>query len=150
MSDVLSDEPLRLARDERRELVTKLADEGMSTRAIAPIVGAGHVTVARDLSTVSNETVEAPSEPACAHPATVVRVTTGLDAAECAALEQDGRRTVDRMNPDRKPALPEGMAVEEVVVHLGITLDALQQRVDDLSALVDDLTDRIDALETNA
>lgn len=61
LSDVLSDEPLRLARDERRELVGKLADEGMSTRAIAPIVGAGHVTVARDLATVSNETVDSPT-----------------------------------------------------------------------------------------
>ncbi len=60
LSDVLSDEPLRLARDERRELVGKLADEGMSTRSIAPIVGVDHVTVARDIessSTVSNATV---------------------------------------------------------------------------------------------
>ena len=36
----------RLARDERRELVGRLADEGMSTRAIAPIVGAGEVNLA--------------------------------------------------------------------------------------------------------
>ena len=43
-------EPLRLARDERRELVGRLADEGMSTRAIAPIVGVGQSTVSDDLA----------------------------------------------------------------------------------------------------
>lgn len=68
LSDVLSDEPLRLARDERRELVTRLADEGMSTRAIAPIVGVSKSQVASDLEpTVQNWTVETP------------RKTEGLD-----------------------------------------------------------------------
>ena len=57
LSDVLGEEPLRLARDDRRELVTALAAEGMSTRAIAPIVGASHQTVANDLeSPVKNLT----------------------------------------------------------------------------------------------
>lgn len=70
LSDVLSDEPLRLAREDRRELVTHLADQGMSTRAIAPIVGAHHTTVAADLSTVGNPTVD--ERP-------VVRETEGLD-----------------------------------------------------------------------
>lgn len=58
LSDVLSDEPLRLARDERREIVSALAAEGMSTRAIAPIVGASKTQVADDLSSVRNRTVE--------------------------------------------------------------------------------------------
>ncbi|WP_230846277.1 Bro-N domain-containing protein, partial [Propionibacterium freudenreichii] len=41
--------------------VTYLAGEGMSTRAIAPVVGAGHATVGRDAqATVPNETVEQP------------------------------------------------------------------------------------------
>ncbi len=72
LSDVLSDEPLRLARDERRELVGKLADEGMSTRAIAPIVGAHHSTIAADLDrTVGNPTVD-PTP-------TTVRTTEGRD-----------------------------------------------------------------------
>lgn len=39
-SDALGSEPMRLGCDERRELVDYLAGEGMSTRAIAPIVGA--------------------------------------------------------------------------------------------------------------
>ena len=52
--------PLNLDRHERRELVGYLSAEGLSTRAIAPIVGASHKTVARDLSTVSTDTVDAP------------------------------------------------------------------------------------------
>lgn len=50
VSALFSDTPLmRLSREERRELVSELADEGMSTRAIAPIVGASPRTVAYDL-----------------------------------------------------------------------------------------------------
>lgn len=40
----------RLDREPRRELVTTLADSGMSTRAIAPIVGVSQRTAARDMS----------------------------------------------------------------------------------------------------
>jgi len=49
LSDVLGDEPLRLARDDRREMVAVLSAEGMSTRAIAPIVGTTHKTIVKDL-----------------------------------------------------------------------------------------------------
>src|SRR5690606_14318130 len=41
---------MQLTRDQRRELVSELADEGMSTRAIAPIVGASVATVKRDVA----------------------------------------------------------------------------------------------------
>ncbi len=61
LAEVLGDEPLRLARDDRQEMVKVLSAEGMSTRAIAPIVGANHNTVARDLIGVSNETPEPPA-----------------------------------------------------------------------------------------
>lgn len=59
MADVFADAPLRLERDARQELVSELAAQGMSTRAIAPIVGAGYATVSRDIkaATVSCETV---------------------------------------------------------------------------------------------
>lgn len=47
---VCSDTPLmRLSRDERRVIVADLAEQGMSTRAIAPVVGVHHDTVARDV-----------------------------------------------------------------------------------------------------
>lgn len=45
----------RLAAAERRPVVEILADTGMSTRAIAPIVGASRATVARDLVQVSHD-----------------------------------------------------------------------------------------------
>lgn len=47
---VCSDTPLmRLSRDERRVIVADLAEQGMSTRAIAPVVGVHHDTVASDV-----------------------------------------------------------------------------------------------------
>lgn len=58
LAEVMGEEPLRLARDERKEVVQLLSAEGMSTRAIAPIVGASQKTVARDIATESNDSVE--------------------------------------------------------------------------------------------
>lgn len=40
---------LRLEKDLRREFVKELSSEGMSTRAIAPIVGVNRKTVERDV-----------------------------------------------------------------------------------------------------
>ena len=65
-------EPLRLARDERRELVGRLADEGMSTRAIAPIVGVDKDTVRRDLISTGANTPVDDAKP-------TVRTTEGRD-----------------------------------------------------------------------
>ena len=60
---VCSDTPLvRLTRDERREVVSWLAGQGMSTRAIAPVVGADHVTVSPDLS--ARDADASPASPA--------------------------------------------------------------------------------------
>lgn len=56
LSEVMGENPMRLERDQRRDVVAWLAGEGMSTRAIAPIVGANFNTVARDLRGVSNDT----------------------------------------------------------------------------------------------
>jgi hypothetical protein len=49
LAEVLGEEPMRLARDERQDMVRALSAEGMSTRAIAPIVGASQKTVDRDI-----------------------------------------------------------------------------------------------------
>jgi transposase-like protein len=49
LADTLADEPMRLGREERQELVGYLSGEGLSTRAIAPIVGVDKDTVRRDV-----------------------------------------------------------------------------------------------------
>lgn len=49
LAATLGKEPLRLGREERQQLVGYLAGEGMSTRAIAPIVGVNQSNVARDI-----------------------------------------------------------------------------------------------------
>lgn len=54
LSEVLGEEPMRLARAERQDMVRMLSDEGMSTRAIAPIVGASQRTVADDVSKIAH------------------------------------------------------------------------------------------------
>lgn len=49
ISDVFGEQPLRLEKDLRREFVKELSSEGMSTRAIAPIVGVTDRTVRYDV-----------------------------------------------------------------------------------------------------
>lgn len=61
LSSTLGASPMRLDREQRRELVAYLAGEGMSTRAIAPIVGVGDSTVQRDLATAPSGAVARPS-----------------------------------------------------------------------------------------
>lgn len=65
LADTLADEPMRLGRDERQQLVGYLSGEGLSTRAIAPIVGVHHDTVASDIkkAPVGNPTPGLPSVP---------------------------------------------------------------------------------------
>lgn len=53
LSDTLAEEPMRVSREERLELVGYLAGEGMSARAIAPIVGVSKSQVANDIVEVS-------------------------------------------------------------------------------------------------
>jgi len=54
LADVLGETPLRLEREVRQELVAELSAQGMSTRAIAPIVGASQRTVAGDVSKIAH------------------------------------------------------------------------------------------------
>lgn len=62
LSDVMGEEPLRLARDQRQELVGFLAGEGMSTRAIAPIVGVTQQQVSRDITQVTPDVSPEPAD----------------------------------------------------------------------------------------
>lgn len=70
LSDTL--EPMRLPRTERREVVGYLTGEGMSTRAIAPIVSADPKTVVNDRRAIEAAAGGESSTPASA-------VVTGLD-----------------------------------------------------------------------
>lgn len=56
LASLFEGRPMRLPRDQRQELVGYLSGEGMSTRAIAPIVAADHATVSRDRARVANAT----------------------------------------------------------------------------------------------
>lgn len=84
---------MRLARDERRDMVRMLADEGMSTRAIAPIVGASQKTVDRDIRDSPTESNDS-DEPR-------------------AVLGNDGRTLPAHRHPSRK--CPSRAAVSPVV-----------------------------------
>lgn len=48
IAEVMGDEPLRLSRDDRREIVHYLTGEGMSTRAIGSALGVSNQTIAND------------------------------------------------------------------------------------------------------
>lgn len=63
LADTLADEPMRLGREERQELVGYLSGEGLSTRAIAPIVGVDRKTVERDIRGGTNVPPAAPKPP---------------------------------------------------------------------------------------
>ena len=129
VSQVFSDTPLmRLSRVERKELVSELADEGMSTRAIAPIVGVHHDTVATDLRAVGNPT-----------PAAGPRQITGRDgktytrpAPEPVTVDHDTGEIM-QTKPNRKP-------ITDTARDIGLDLSALTDRIDRLMS--DDRFDR--------
>lgn len=50
LADTLGDEPMRLARDDRKDMVLSLSERGMASRSIAPIVGASARQVRRDIA----------------------------------------------------------------------------------------------------
>lgn len=101
LSEVLGEEPMRLARGERQEMVTLLSSEGMSTRAIAPIVGATHTTVRRD---VEAHGTNVPPEPELTdEPGQVTKLTGSGSAAGITG--RDGK-TYTRPDPKPEAELP--------------------------------------------
>ena len=84
LADVMSEEPLRLARDERREVVQLLSDEGVPPKVISPIVGVSDRRVRQLRSQGGNyfhpepapTTRSAPSAPS---PAPTPTKVTGMD-----------------------------------------------------------------------
>lgn len=79
VSKCFGDALSRLGVDVRREVVRELTEAGMSTRAIAPVVGVNNATVHRDLARVASATPDPEPEPTpepCVRPQPVV---TGID-----------------------------------------------------------------------
>lgn len=80
LADTLGSEPMRLGRADRRELVAYLSGEGMSTRAIAPIVGVSQDTIVKDIKR-GERSLSPESEPTSTTETELVepREVTGLD-----------------------------------------------------------------------
>ena len=113
VSEVMGEQPMRLPREQRRELVTYLAGEGMSTRAIAPVVGTDQSTVVRDAqardANASPAHVEASADRSMPHAEPTVQVAArsviGLDGHTYPAVDrQTGEITPTAPSvPRRKP-----------------------------------------------
>lgn len=114
LADVLGEEPMRLARGERQEMVQMLSAEGMSTRAIAPIVGASQKTVARDVATESFDSVEPPS-------------VTGVNG-----------KTYTRPDPQPEPAAPQTPKRPPLPEQFFNTIYDLTRNLDRLKKLTED------------
>lgn len=78
LADTLASEPMRLPREQRLEITAWLAGEGLSTRAIAPIVGVDQATVVRDVRGDAN------ASPEPRRSSTEPRPVVGLDGKQYA------------------------------------------------------------------
>lgn len=144
--DVFGDEPLRLARDVRQELVAELAAQGMSSRAIAPIVGTSHVQVSRDIATVTSVTVDAATGEVSDEPREIV----GLNGkAYSTPVQKQNRRALtdvakdagwdirkaaerlDRIREDDRYSRNKEEVAALLRSHLLFTIEACQGLLDD-------------------
>lgn len=137
LSDVLGAEPLRLPRDQRQELVGYLSGEGMSTRAIAPIVGVTDRHVRRDLEQVGPNVPPVASSPVESRPA--VDPDTGEVAGDypepppSPVTGLDGK-TYTRPQPTAAPRAPQRRALTDDARDAGIDLRKAIDRLERLAA----------------
>jgi hypothetical protein len=123
----------RLGVDVRRAVVGELTAAGLSTRAIAPVVGVSHTTVERDLDatgthvpvdgpTVSSEEIGY-AELAKGRPTVrpIVRTTTGLDGRERTTVSSGRLRQTQRDD------------AEVVLNSIGSLLDQARRHADKLT-----------------
>ena len=114
LADTLADEPMRLGRDERQELVSYLSGEGLSVRAIAPIVGVSKSQVATDIEVSSSghlndPTVEDRHAVETAPPVDGAARVEAVPEPPRAVTGLDGK-TYKRPEPRPTPAVPSGDA----------------------------------------
>jgi transposase-like protein len=114
VAEVFSDEPLRLSRDERREIVGELSEAGMSTRAIAPIVGVSQMQVVRDVQSAPETNVSPAPETAPSE-----AVAAAHDLGDEPRVE-GGRHAPEPSTPVRHIATATGVIVDR---HAGEILD---------------------------
>lgn len=125
--DLFGDEPLRLARDVRRELVAELADAGMSTRAIAPIVGVSRQMVSKDLAAGGNQVATSPAsvevDGITVNPATGEVINDNAEAIRDALQDaEDAGRVIPITGPGSvsAPAVTEHTFTEKVKTVTGL------------------------------
>lgn len=132
----------RLSADVRRPVVQQLSQAGMSTRAIAPVVGASHMTVSNDLAGVKDFTPapnpaprvqSATSAPSPAPAPTV----TGMDGKTYSRPEPKPEPAQDQVapKPRRKPL---GDTVHRIAADVDLSLTALYDAADDRASTVKD------------
>lgn len=131
VADVMGEEPLRLSRDDRREIVHYLTGEGMSTRAIGQALGVSRDTVSKDRSagvrnltpapdeTLDAEVVEDDDPEVDAHiaslnaRATTPRPVTGLDGKTYTPRPAPTPPEPDLVDELDKPAAPRRRALTD-------------------------------------
>lgn len=116
----------QLSREDRRVIVKELAAEGYGTRAIAPIVGKSHMSVARDLASVTDVTDEAPAPREVHGRDGITRTFQTRPALEPVTVDHDTgeiTQTVPRKRPRRpihETARTAAMNLREAADRLGI------------------------------
>ncbi|WP_372593574.1 hypothetical protein [Actinotalea sp.] len=124
LADVLGGQ-LRLAGPERQEWVAYLTGQGMSTRAIAPIVGASPKTVARDVAASRPEPVSGDTPAPVvvgrdgkAYPRPRLTVVEPPTAQQGSVLDVQPSLALDSLDaaPEGFPAMPEVATFLEPVI----------------------------------
>ena len=151
IAEVMGEEPLRLSRDDRREIVHYLTGEGMSTRAIGSALGVNNATVHRDLrSGVANATPDLDPQqppvtpivdfrtgevldddpaPAPTPTPTPLPPITGLDGKTYTAPVPRPTQTASAPPADRRRPLPD--AFFDAVYDLGKKAETVARLCDD-------------------
>lgn len=113
----LFDRPLRLPTEKRREIVGYLSGEGLSQRAIAPLIGVDQKTVSNDLRREETSSPEPPVE----HQHPVGAGAPVEEVAEPVASSPDGSATVNLATGEvTEPTVTEHTVTEKTRVVTGL------------------------------
>lgn len=131
LSEVLGEEPMRLARGERQEMVSLLSAEGMSTRAIAPIVGSTHATVQQDIKAAGRNLPPEPDESVDTETGEIIEppATTGLDGKQYPrpVVRNDPKPEQETPEPPKPRAEPVATQFTAAIVELNRIMSRLNR-----------------------